>query len=261
MKKLILLVLFVCIGSINAQEKIIVDIEDQKGFDRIHKYYKNALGDKYEVIKNKPVEMTDIEDVVFWNEVRIRDNYELIGKINEMNFDYFYNIISIKSSQEHKRYLDDSLKELIYKKTFLSTINFGRKIVTKMREIRTKDGSDDLKDLYYNYVLPYCCSKQTKIYNYEDKLVDFSDEMWDALDNNNIKKVMLYGSGAALYGGGRDYDIFRLNAIINYDGGAKYFDELEDRRKIKKNGITSYYTLIGKPRDNPSISQILQFYN
>ena len=253
MKKLLLLTLFVCIGSINAQERIVFGMYDEEGFDRIYKYYKNALGDKYEIIKNNNIRDLSENDVEFWNEVIIRDYKHMIGKINKINFGYLDNISSIKSENTITTIYSD---KRVTKKYILSTINFDRLHILTSREIRTKDDRDDLREdmTYYDYTYGFCCSKVIKYYNYKDKLVNFSKEGWASLGNNYLKEVRLYGSTSGIVD--RNYDDIRLKAIINYDGGNEFKDENMAMLKRKKNGITSYYYTHGKLRNNPSISHL-----
>lgn len=118
MKKLLLLVLFVCIGSINAQENedlskqirvtFYGDNVDKQTVDYLKnfKYYKNTLGDKYEILKNSKAYISrdkSYNDVDYWNQKILYLDYNdmFTGNISSMTFHDNMAINEIVSEEEN----------------------------------------------------------------------------------------------------------------------------------------------------------------
>lgn len=240
MKKLLLLTLFVCIGSIKMSSQIIIfeypAIEYE--FKKNYQYYKNALGDKYEILEKNNSEYWNIskkENVDYWNQMILRDygitvgmvsygstslkrkatDFNMIGEnITSITFQPWMSIESIVSEK------GDFIFELrpvpvAYTKGLIGTREITKKPGTQKMMWDSEDGF--LKDAI----------KIREIYNYKDDILFFKQSVV-----NQLKTEKIYDNNSAL-----QYEGLKIKS--DHVGGGFYGKGR--KQQVNKNGITEYY--------------------
>ena len=242
MKKLLLLALFVCIGSIKISSQVIIMVysDNKDEFKKNYQFYKNTLGDKYEILEKNNSEYWMIskkENVDYWNQIILSDwgftpgmssygwnkqerystDLNMIGEnITSITFQPWMSIKSIISETE----------DFIFELRPLP-VAYSRAVIGT-REITIKPGTQkmvwDSGDGFLQEAI-----KIREIYNYENILSN-EIEIFDS--NNQLKTEKIYDNNSTLQYKG-------LKIKSDYVGGEFYGKGR--KQEVKKNGITEYY--------------------
>jgi hypothetical protein len=213
MKKLLLLTLFVCIGSIKISSQVrISPVESKKiKFYKNYKFYKNALGERYDLFGN------DDEEIDWRNQLILEDFVKMIREnITKITFSPWLNIERIYSES-------DFYKSEVAYDIFSPTRGF-----VFSRILTTKPGTQKpLYDSRNGFIEQG--SRIEEFYMYKDDLIPIEDNRY----RNKLKKIIVYDDRMFL-GNMSEMKIIEDNR----EGGGNYARGIFS---IKKNGITKYY--------------------
>ena len=209
MKKLLLLTLFVCIGSIKMSSQVRISPNESRKvkFYENYKFYKNALGDKYDLFGN------DDERIDRRNQIILEDRFMMIREnITEITFSPWLNIERIYSRDDaYKSEVTYDTNGFIVSRVYSTTTDWKHKAIYDSRD---------------NFIEKF--SKIKQLYMYENDFVPVEE----FTTRNKLKKIICYDDRMIHNG-----DIYSDQKVVEDDreGGRSY---AAGKSSIKKNGIT-----------------------